>query len=130
MPTVSADWRASNVATRRLGIDPSPSESRLDAWRSVSACVLATLIAIGVFWRFASRLVAVTMIAPRPWSCGARGAFSTTVEPLAGRATSSACGAGGRGDGVAGALLVVCSCCGVLVDPGTIPPFDDGGGGG
>ncbi|WP_446741190.1 hypothetical protein [Sphingomonas sp. H160509] len=71
IPIVSADWRASNVATRNDGTAPSARSYRLWTWRSVSAWLLSTLIAIGVFCRFVSRLVAVTTISPRPvWSAG------------------------------------------------------------
>ncbi len=87
MPTVSADWRASKVATRRLGIDPSPRSSRLEAWRLASACALATLIAIGVRWRLVETLVAVTTITSRP-----------LVAPFGsvavGEASAGACAAG------------------------------------
>ena len=63
---VSADWRASNVATRSEGTVPSPRLIRLSTCRSASACVLSTEIEIGVFCRLVSRRVAVTTISDRP----------------------------------------------------------------
>ena len=66
MPMVSADWRASNVATRSDGTEPSARLNRLSTWRSVSAWVFSTLIAMGVCCRFVSRLVAVTTMSWMP----------------------------------------------------------------
>ena len=65
-PMVSADCRASKVAMRRPGTEPSPRSSRLWTCRSASAWELTTEIAMGVFWRSVSRFIAVTTISERP----------------------------------------------------------------
>ena len=61
----SAVWRDSKEATRSEGIAPSDRLIRFPACRSIMADPVTTEMAIGVFWRLVSLLVAVTTTSSR-----------------------------------------------------------------